>query len=123
MKLFKNYEEYLETITIICRDLSDESLKKIGMAMNVCDSYMDDDEKIYRLNTTVMKCLCEIEEAIHMGFTQYLKKEYAKMREAIEYYEANCEDEEDCPLCKIRMEMKIKLGKWHERKESRICPQ
>ena len=55
MKLFKNYEEYLETIIIICRDLSDESLKKIGMAMNVCDSYMDDDEKIYRLNTTVMK--------------------------------------------------------------------
>jgi hypothetical protein len=119
MTLFKNYEEYLETITIICKDLSDESLQKIGLAMNVCDSYMDDSEKIYRLNTTVMKCLWEIEEAIHMGFTQYLRKEYVKTRYIIDYYKEN--NENPCPFLELMKEIKIKMRNSNERKEPPVC--
>ena len=121
MKLFKDYEEYLETITIMCRDLSDESLKKIVMAINVCDSYMDDREKIYRLNTTIMKCLWEKQEAIEMGFSQYLKKEYKKIREAIDYYKAN--SEYDDTFIQTMDKIKTRMRNINERKRPTIRSQ
>ena len=120
MKLFKTYEEYLETIIIMVRDFSDKSLHKIGLAINVCDSYMDDSEKIFRLNTTVMECLWEREEAIIMGFTHYLKTETKKIKSLLEYHEVNCEGD-SCYICKCKKQTMNKMVNRNERKKSRIC--
>ena len=63
-KLFSKYEEHLSVIITMIRDFSDESLNRIGLAINVCHSLQDDNEKIFRLNAVynrLCKCLiCKI---------------------------------------------------------------
>jgi len=124
MKLSKisNFEEYLDVMTIMARDLSDTSLERIGMAINVCDSYMDDSEKIYRINTTIKKCLWEYDEAIHMGFHKYIIKETGKIKELLNYHKFNCEGE-SCYICNVLRETKLKMVNNNERKEPSICSQ
>ena len=124
MKLSKisNFEEYLDVITIMARDLSDESLHRIGMAINVCDSYMDEQEKIYRLNTTLKKCLWEYEEAINMGFHKFIIKQTGKIKELLNYHHYNCEGE-SCDVCDILKQTKLKMVNNNERKEPRIYSQ
>jgi len=101
MKLFKSFEEYLETVILMIRDLSDDSLKRINLAINVCDSYMDENEKMFRLNTTLKECFWEIEEAIFCGFHKYLKEQSAKTKELVDYHRVNCEGM-DCKICKSK---------------------
>tara|TARA_R110002051_G_scaffold165198_1_gene236047 strand:- start:3224 stop:3586 length:363 start_codon:yes stop_codon:yes gene_type:complete len=88
--LFKNFEEYLSTVITIIRDYPDKSYNKIKLAINVCHSLQDDRERIHRLNTTLMECFWEIPAAIEIGFPQYLKQEYAKTRELLDYHKVNC---------------------------------
>lgn len=123
MKLFKSYEEYLSTIITIIRDFDEKSLNKIRLAINVCDSLWDDREKIFRLNTTVMECLWEIPEAVEMGFPQYIKKEYIKTREILEYHDANCGitfEQKDCLVCKDRIRIIDKVCGIYERERPEI---
>jgi len=120
MKLFKNYEEYLNIIITMMRDFSDESHKRIGLAINVCSSLRDDREKIYRLNTSFKNCLWEKEEAITIGFYQYIEREYIKTRDILNYHEANCQDSNTCKICKDRAITIKKLRNKNEREQSRI---
>lgn len=124
MKLSKisNFEEYLDVITIMARDLSNASLERIGMAINVCDSYMDEQEKIYRLNTTLKKCLWEYEEAINMGFHKFIIKETGKIKELLNYHKFNCEGE-SCDVCNVLKETKSKMVNNNEREEPAIYSQ
>ena len=121
MKLFKNYEEYLTTLITMIRDFSEESHKRIRLAINVCSSLHDDREKIYRLNTSFKECLWEKDEAIIMGFHQYIEKEYKKTRGILEYHDENCEGHSNCVICNDRNKTIKRLRNKDERKESRIC--
>ena len=98
------------------RDFSDESHKRIRLAINVCSSLIDDREKIYRLNTSFKDCLWEKEEAITIGFYQYIEKEYAKTKNLLEYHEVNC-NSNDCQICIDRQITIKKLRNKNERKE------
>ena len=72
MKLFKNYEECVRVILIMCQGLKEESLIKIKNAINVCDSYNKDADKIFRLTYSFKECLWDIQEAVLQGFDNYL---------------------------------------------------
>jgi len=122
MKLFRNYEEYLDTVITMARDFSDESLYKIGLAINVSSSLLDDREKIHRLNTTLHQCLWQIDEAIEIGFHRYVEREYKKTREALDYHKVNCKGE-GCLICKDKNKTINKLRNTNERKEPRIYAQ
>lgn len=118
MKLFKNYEEYLDTVITMIRDFPDKSLDRIRLAINVSSSLLDDREKIHRLNTTLKECLWDIDEAITIGFNQYIIREYTKTREILEYHKVNCINE-----CRICIDRKITINKLrnnNEREEPQI---
>tara|TARA_R110000744_G_scaffold74254_1_gene148387 strand:- start:5025 stop:5399 length:375 start_codon:yes stop_codon:yes gene_type:complete len=119
-KLFKNYEEYLSTIITMIRDFSDEAHNKIKLAINVCHSLQDDNDKIFRLNTTFMECLWEMPEAIDVGFPQYTIQQYNLTRTILEYHDFNCKDITNCRVCKDRRITIDKLRNNNERKRPRI---
>jgi uncharacterized membrane protein YgaE (UPF0421/DUF939 family) len=122
MKLFKNYEEYLDTVITMVRDFDEKSLNRLRLAINVSSSLLDDREKIHRLNTTLKECLWSIEEAITVGFNSYIIREYTKTRETLEYHKVNCLGK-DCRICKDRKITIDKLRNNNERTESRIYAQ
>lgn len=120
MKLFKNYEEFLSTIITMIRDFPEESINRIGLAINVCDSLWDDKDKIYRLKKTYMDNLWHLDEAVTMGFHQYLITEYKKTRDILEYHDINCNDYNDCNICQDRGIIIDKLRNANERQRPQI---
>ena len=120
MKLFKNYEEFLSTIITMIRDFPEESINKIRLAINVCDSLVDDKDKIYRLKKTYMDCLWHTEKAVTMGFHQYLIQEYKNTRNILEYHDINCENYNDCMVCQDRRITIDKLRNNNERQRPKI---
>lgn len=104
------------------RDLSDDSLKRITLAITVCNSYMDEKEKMFRLNTTLKECLWEIEEAIYTGFHKYIKEKSAETNHLIEYHKVNCEGK-NCKICEARESVINRMRNLNERKEPRIYSQ
>mgnify|MGYP003638064459 CR=1 FL=1 len=128
-KLFKNFEEYLSTVITIIKDYPDKSYNRIRLAINVCDSLQDDREKIHRLNTTLMECFWEIPDAINIGFPQYLKKEYTKTRELLDYHKVNCNlfkkepFKKNCVICETRQITIEKLRGNNERTRPKIHSQ
>lgn len=129
MKLFKNYEEYLSTVITIIRDYPDKSYNKLRLAINVCHSLQDDRERIHRLNTTLMLCFWEIPEAIDMGFAKYIRLEYIKTRELLDYHKVNCNlfkqepFKTNCIICEARHKTIDKLREQDERQRPRIHSQ
>lgn len=119
MPLFDTFEEYLETVILMVKDLSDDSLKRIDLAINVCNSYIDKNEKMFRLNTTLKECLWEIEEAIHMGFHPYIKKQTTSLKELVEYHKVNCEGK-DCLICRTKTITINRMRNLNERTKPRI---
>ena len=128
-RLFKNYEEYLSTVITIIRDYPDKSYNKIRLAINVCHSLQDDREKIHRLNTTLMLCFWEIPEAIEKGFPKYIKQEYRKTRDLLDYHKVNCNllkrepYKKNCIICEARHKTIDKLREDNEGQRPRICSQ
>lgn len=120
MKLFKNYKEFLSTIITMIRDFPEESINKIRLAINVSESLVDDKDKIYRLKKTYMDCLWSIEEAITIGFHQYLIEEYKHTRNILEYHDTNCNDDNDCRICQDRRITIDKLRNNNERQRPQI---
>tara|TARA_R110001592_G_scaffold43687_7_gene141324 strand:- start:2530 stop:2892 length:363 start_codon:yes stop_codon:yes gene_type:complete len=118
MKLFKNYEEFLSTIITMIRDFPEESINKIRLAINVCDSLVDDKDRIYRLKVTYMDCLWRIDKAVTLGFHQYLIEEYKQTRNILEYHDINCEY--DCIICQHRRITIDRLRNNNERERPQI---
>lgn len=103
MKLFKNYEECVRVILIMCQGLKEESLIKIKNAINVCDSYNKDADKIFRLTYSFKECLWDIQEAVLQGFDNYLINQSNKIKEALEYHDMNCDvaKYKECKVCNV----------------------
>ena len=116
-KLFATYKEYLSAVITMIRDYSPANIQRVKMAVNVCESLIDDRDKMYRMNDTLMLCFWDIREAIEMGFSQYLKQELKRSKEIIEYHKYNCEGEPDCVLCQDRIRIKEQLRINNEREK------
>lgn len=97
------------------RDFPESSLHKIALAINVCDSLRDNNEKIFRLNTTLQKCLWDIPEAVEMGFPQYLMSSLKENKKILDYHKINCKDYSECLICLDRKKIKNKLRNHNER--------
>lgn len=102
------------------RDYSPANIHRVKMAMNVCESLIDDRDKMYRMNDTLMLCFWDIKEAIEMGFPQYLKQELKNSKEIVEYHKYNCEGEQDCKVCQAKIKIEEQLRNNNERKESKL---
>ena len=74
-KLFKDFEECKSVVMIMSEGLSERSLIQIKLAINVCDSLMDDKDKIYRLIQSYLPTLWENDVAIRTGFAKYFRQE------------------------------------------------
>ena len=99
------------------RDYSPANIQRVKMAVNVCESLIDDTDKMYRMNDTLMLCFWDIREAIEMGFPQYLKQELKLSKEIVEYHKYNCEGEPDCVVCQDRIRIKEQLRINNEREK------
>lgn len=119
-KLFATYKEYLSAVIIMIRDYSPKNIHRVKMAINVCESLIDDRDKMYRMNDTLRLCFWDIREAIEMGFSQYLKQELKLSKEIVEYHKYNCEGEPDCKVCQVQIKIKDQLGINNEGKKSKL---
>ena len=119
-KLFATYKEYLSAVITMIRDYSPANIHRVKMAISVCESLIDDRDKMYRMNDTLMLCFWDIKEAIEMGFPQYLKKELKDSKEIIEYHKYNCEGEPDCKVCQDRIRIKKQLRNNNEGKKPKL---
>ena len=119
-KLFATYKEYLSAVITMIRDYSPANIQRVKMAVNVCESLIDDRDKMYRMNDTLMLCFWDIKEAIEMGFPQYLKQELKLSKEIVEYHKYNCEGEPDCKVCQVQIKIKDQLGINNEREKSKL---
>lgn len=118
VKLFKNYEECETIIILMSKDLSDKVLKYIVMAMNVSHSLLDENEKIWRLSQSMLSHLWDNDEAVSMGFHKYFKNKVSDNKKLLSYHKENCKEYINCIVCKDLKEIKIRMGKTYERKES-----
>ena len=119
--LFKSYEECESVIIKMCKGLSDESINKIRLAINVCESLMYDRDKIFRLTQTYIQQLWDIPEAVNTGFHKYFKQEATKQKKLLQYHKKHCPKTHECKVCEI-MNINInKLRNANERKRPELC--
>lgn len=100
-RLFKDYEECLSVIITIMKDFNVSHQNRIGLAINVCESLVDDTDKIFRLYTPFKEMLWKIPEAVEMGFDQYMRREIPRIVDMLEYHDANCNG--NCKICDDRI--------------------
>lgn len=119
--LFKDYEECESVIIKMCSGLTDESINKIRLAINVCGSLMYDKDKIFRLTQTYLQVLWDIPEAIEMGFHKYFRKEVKKQKALLQYHKKHCPNTPECKVCEQINNNINRLRNANERKRPEIC--
>lgn len=112
MGFFKDFEECRSIVLSMMGNFSLQSQYKLKLAMNVCDSLIDDKDKRYRMKQTLYSILWDIPEAVNNGFKNYLDKEISKIRGFKNYHDKNCNDSENCSYCQERNNTSLKLSKW-----------
>ena len=120
-KLFRDYEECESVIIKMCEDLTNESLLNVTLAINVCNSLMEDKDKIYRLTQSYIKCLWDIDEAIKEGFYSYFRNQAEEVKGLMSYHKKHCPENNTCMVCKNNNLMKVKMRNVYEGKKPRIC--
>tara|TARA_R100000734_G_scaffold18944_1_gene17167 strand:+ start:1178 stop:1552 length:375 start_codon:yes stop_codon:yes gene_type:complete len=120
-KLFKNYGECESVIIKMCSRLTDESINKVRLAINVCESLMYDKDKIFRLTQTYLETLWDIPEAIEMGFHRYFRKEVNKQKKLLQYHAKHCPKTHECKVCQIMNKNINRLRNANERKRPELC--
>lgn len=119
--LFKDYEECESVIIKMCSGLSDESINKIRLAINVCESLMYDKDKIFRLTQSYIQTLWDIPEAVQTGFHKYFRNRVIKEKALMQYHRKHCPNNELCKVCEHMNKNISKLRNANERKRPEIC--
>jgi len=122
MGFFKDFEECRSIVMSIMGKFPLKSQYKLKLAMNVCDSLIDDKDKRYRMKQTLYSVLWDIPEAVNIGFKNYLDKEINKIRGFIRYHDKNCNDSENCSYCQERNNTSLRLSKWESEIDERKRP-
>ena len=119
--LFKNYEECESVIIKMSSGLSDESIKRIVLAINVCNSLHGEKDKIYRLTQTYIDCLWDIPDAVSVGFHKYFRQTVKKTKALLQYHRKHCPQVEGCLVCKdVNTNIK-RMRNTYERQRPEIC--
>jgi hypothetical protein len=122
MALFKDFEECRSIVITIMRKFSTKAQYQLTLAMNVCDSLIDDKDKFYRIKQTFWNILWEIPEAVDNGFENWYKKEIEETRKALAYHDKNCMDIFNCVICRNRINTINLMTDWEEGNNERKRP-
>jgi hypothetical protein len=122
MGFFKDYEECRSVVITIMESFSLTSQYKLALAMNVCDSLIDDKDKKYRIKQTLYSVLWEIPEAVNIGFQKYLEREIDRILKFKKYHDKNCHDIKSCYYCKNIIKTVNRISKWEDSKDERKRP-
>ena len=120
--LFDSYKECESVIIQMCNYNDNTNLDRLTMAINVCHSLQDDNEKIWRLSQTFLKTLWNNDEAVRKGFQKYFKDEVEKIKQMLEYHEKEC-PKHNCKVCAHEKNIKEKMVKMYERKRPKVYSQ
>jgi len=78
--------------------------KRLLMALDSCEEMKTEREKKFRLYRILHLILWDFEEAIEIGFVNFINHKFPERLEAIEYHTLNKEINCFCDICKL-MEM------------------
>lgn len=108
--LFKSYDEAKHIVLLLLHNMNEDSRKDMKRNFKVIDKFDDiydtDRERIRGLTTSFFRLdeLYSHEEAIDIGFENYLIKKANNMKSALEYHKHNCSlihERKPCYVCKI----------------------
>jgi len=85
MKLFSNLEECKAIIKTFLEDLSVENRERMKTAFTLSDTFVER-EAIWLITNTFRDCLWDIDEAVRIGFTSWLKENISDRRNAMIYH-------------------------------------
>ena len=105
----------------MCSGLSKESINKVRLAINVCESLMYDKDKIFRLTQTYIQQLWDIPEAVEMGFHKYFRIEATKNKKMLQYHKKHCPKTIYCKVCEKMNNNINKLRNTDERQRPEVC--
>lgn len=87
-------------------DFSEESRKRILLALEVCED-LDPQDKRFRLEQTLNLCLWDFDEAVSLGFEKWKADVLVLRSQAIKYHEENKDEcDGNCEVCKIAFRWK-----------------
>lgn len=121
--MFKDFNEMLRVVIILCKDWPPHHQKKIGLAINACHSIVDDKDKCFRLYSSLKHIFWFNKKAIEEGFSNYLSNQRDEILKMLEYHDANCGIDFEYKNCSVCADIKNTLDNIHEeiyyeRKES-----
>jgi hypothetical protein len=122
MGFFKNYEECRSIVISMMRRFSLKSQYQLTLAMNVCDSLIDDKDKRFRIKQTLYNALWDIPEAVDIGFSIWLEREINTTRKALKYHNKNCQDLMNCAICQDRINTINRMTDWEDGIDERKRP-
>jgi hypothetical protein len=82
-------------------DFSRLNQNRLIRTLDSCDLISNEREKRFLLNSTLNIVLWDFDDAVKMGFHNFLKTKFIERHEAILYHEANKKDCSGCKICKI----------------------
>jgi len=122
MGFFKDFEECRSVVLTIMERFSLQSQYKLTLAMNVCNSLIDDKDKRYRMKQSLYSVLWELPEAVQIGFQKYLEREISKIINFKKYHDKNCHDSKSCYFCLKRTKTLNRISKWENENDERKRP-
>lgn len=75
--------------------------KRLLMAFEACEEMKSEREKKFRLYRILHLILWDIEEAIEMGFINFINTKFPERLEAIKYHSFNREKNCSCNICDL----------------------
>ena len=101
-----SFEELRKAVLSLLHDFSEESRKRILLALEVCED-LDPQDKRFRLEQTLNLCLWDFDEAVSLGFEKWKADVLVLRSQAIKYHEENKDEcDGNCEVCKIAFRWK-----------------
>ena len=90
---------------VVCISYIDElsrlNQNRLLRTFDACDKFKSEKEKKFLLNSTLNIVLWDFEEAVVLGFQNFIKTRFLERFEAIKYHEANKKDCKGCKICEM----------------------
>ena len=94
-----------DNMRIVCISYMDElsriNQNRLLRTIDTCDRLNTEKEKKFLLNSTLNIVLWDFEEAVFLGFQNFIKTRFLERFEAIKYHEANKGDCTGCKICEM----------------------
>lgn len=96
-----SYDEMKLVCISYMDDFSRINQNRLMRTIDSCDLLSSEKEKKFLLNSTLNIVLWDFNDAVRMGFHQFLRTKFVERYEAIQYHEANKKDCAGCKICSM----------------------